>query len=259
MDTIVYANQEKHVAWQGITLADGKEFDNFMSTDVYSRLNDDNGKQAFATHLRSLATTGFDNKNLKLLLSSDTQEERDWAIGEALAEAFLSTRQNIIWPWNMERDKRTPLASLPGADLVGFEVAHDSIRLVLGEVKTSGDKNTPPNVMTGRSGMHHQLDRLANDLSLIVQLLRWLLPRCKGTEYETYFNSAVTLLLSTENKAIAFIGVLIRDTQPSERDLRARGYYLSNQINSPSSCKLIALYVPCPISSLRGKTTGELS
>lgn len=150
----------------------------------------------------------------------------------------------------MERDKRHPHASLPGADLVGFRVADGEVQLALGEVKTSTDTNTPPNVMNGRSGMVHQIDNLASNLSLICQLLKWLLPRCKGTEHEASFNEAVSLFLNSGNKAIALFGVLIRDTEPSELDLRARGQHIAGNLQDPATCYLIAIYLPFPISDL---------
>ncbi|NCC61037.1 MAG: hypothetical protein EOM12_08860 [Verrucomicrobiae bacterium] len=56
---------------------------------------------------------------------------------EALAEAWLEKEHKVIWPWNMERDKRNANASLPGADLVGFVENGSEIRLILGEVKSS--------------------------------------------------------------------------------------------------------------------------
>ena len=37
------------------------------------------------------------------------------------------------FPWNSDRDKRTPKASLSGADLVGFIENGDEVVLVLGE------------------------------------------------------------------------------------------------------------------------------
>lgn len=151
---------------------------------------------------------------------------------------------------NMERDKRTPKASLPGADLIGFEIQNGVISLVLGEVKTSSDLNAPPTVMNGRSGMQHQLNRLASDLSLISQLLKWLLPRCKGTQHETHFKEAIARFLASGNRAIALFGVLIRDTTSNELDLKARANSLAATLNEPSTCRLIALYIPCSIADL---------
>lgn len=150
----------------------------------------------------------------------------------------------------MQRDKRTPKASLPGADLIGFEVRNSITRLALGEVKTSSDLHTPPNVMSGRSGMTHQIDALANNLGIINQILKWLLPRCKGTSNQIHFNAAVKMFLESGNKAIALFGILIRDTQPNELDLKARGKYFGEKLNKPTTCQLHAIYLPCLIKEL---------
>ena len=237
-------------------MADGKMFASFMANDVASRLHDESGANDFKMQLRSLATTGFAVDSLEAILAAEVPEERDWAVGEAMAEAYLTRTRNISWPWNMERDKRTPKASLPGADLVGFEINGDDIRLALGEVKTSGDASTPPNVMNGRSGMAHQIDSLASGLRLISQLLKWLWPRCKNTVHAPSFNTAVTALLRSGNKDIALFGVLIRDTVPNEHDLQSRGHSLAKILHDPSSCQLIALYLPCAITDLTALVSG---
>ena len=205
--TVRYESQEQQVTWRGINMGDGDGLNAFMENDVASRLHDEEGGVEFEGHLRSLANTGFARDSLNAILAAEVPEERDWAVGEAMAEAYLASEYNITWPWNMERDKRNPHASLPGADLVGFRVTDGEVQLALGEVKTSTDANTPPSVMNGRSGMAHQIDNLASNLSLICQLLKWLLPRCKGTEHEASFNEAVSLFLNSGNKAIALFGV----------------------------------------------------
>lgn len=245
-----YEYQDRRVSWRGIHVHDGEEFDSFLSNDVASRLHDEEGTKEFETHLRGLATTGFARDSLNEILAAEIPEERDWAVGEALAEAYLSKEHGVIWPWNMERDKRTPKASLPGADLVGFESCGNVVRLALGEVKTSFDKNSPPNVMNGRSGMAHQIDKLAANLSLIYQLLKWLLPRCKNSEHETSFNAAIALFLNSGNKAISIFGVLVRDTTPNDSDLKARGRKLARKLQHPTTCQLIAIYLPCAIKEL---------
>lgn len=259
LEAVKYKNQTGQVGWQGIGLAGGSAFDSFMATEVSSRLHDEDGANEFRTHLRSLATTGFAIKSLNEILAAEIPEERDWAVGEAMAEAHLMLRHNVIWPWNMERDKRTPKASLPGADLVGFQVKGTDIRLALGEVKTSGDSNTPPNVMNGRSGLGHQIDKLANDLGQICQLLKWLLPRCKTTQHKPYFDAALTVYLNSGNKDVALFGVLIRDTAPNELDLKSRGQSVAGALSTPSSCQLIALYIPCAIADLPAKVSGGQS
>ncbi|MDE0001470.1 MAG: hypothetical protein OXQ29_02085 [Rhodospirillaceae bacterium] len=123
---------------------DGDGFSAFMKNDVAARVYDTEGKTEFDAHLRSLASTGFTRGNLNDILAADVPEEREWAVGEAVAEAYLGREHKITWPWNMERDKRHPRASLQGADLVGFKSDGNDTCLALGEVKTSADRNTPP-------------------------------------------------------------------------------------------------------------------
>jgi hypothetical protein len=251
--TISYTGQDRQVSWHGICMTDGTAFNSFMVNDAASRLYDEEGTNDFEAHLRGLANTGFANNSLNEILNAEIPEERNWAVGEAIAEAYLM-------PWNMERDKRNPNASLQGADLVGFEIIGENVRLVLGEVKTSCETKTPPSVMYGRSGIEHQIDNLANNLGLINRLLKWLLPRCKGTRYETHFNAAIFLFLNSGNKAVALFGVLIRDTEPNELDLQARGRSLADTLHNPSTCQLIALYLPCTIADLPARVSrGESS
>ena len=252
---VSYENQHGQVSWRGVSMEDGKGFNTFMTNDVASRLHDEEGRTEFEAHLRGLTNTGFARDSLDAILAAEVQEERDWAVGEAMAEAYLGREHKITWPWNMERDKRNPNASLPGADIVGFHIEGEDARLALGEVKSSADADTPPGVMSGRSGMTHQIDNLANELSLICQLLKWLLPRCKGTAYEAAFNAAVGLFLDSGNKAVSLFGVLIRDTQPNELDLRARGRTLTRTLQHPTTCLLLAIYLPCAIADLPSRVS----
>lgn len=256
MHTIAYSSIQNATSWDGVCFADGCKFDDFMANEVASRLHDEAGSADLKSHLNSLASTGFAQDSLQAILEAEHPEERDWAVGEALAEAWLSREHGVVWPWNMERDKRTPQASLPGADLVGFVTQGSETRLALGEVKCSSDSNTPPNVMTGRNGMARQLEALATDIGLLHTLIRWLQPRCRGNGAEPHFNAAVGLLLQSGNKAMTLFGVLVRDTQPDERDLRNRGQHLGEIIKAPAGCQLLALYLPCSIATLPDRVQG---
>ena len=129
-----------------------------MTGRVKARVEDDEAQSQFAAELRSMATTGMTTEFVENLFLA-VPEEKSWAVGEALAECVLAddeTRE-VCWPWNLVRDRRTPRASLPGADLVGFCKEGDDVLLLFGEVKTSSDARTPPNVMSGRGGMAWQL------------------------------------------------------------------------------------------------------
>jgi len=256
---LVYEGQKQQVYWQGYNLLYGDAFDSFMTNDVAARLNDVEGSDTFESYLRGLSLTGFGGASLEAVLEANIPEERDWAVGEALAEAWLNRYNGVIWPWNMERDKRNANASLPGADLVGFVVNDNEAKFVIGEVKSSSQDLCPPNVLYGRSGMIHQIDRLANDLKTIRTLLSWLFYRCKNTEFETYYKTSLILYFNSGNKAVSLFGVLIRDTKANELDLKSRGKILGRALGAPTSCNLLALHLPCHIALLPERVKGGVA
>ncbi|ECF1840982.1 hypothetical protein [Pseudomonas aeruginosa] len=247
---LAYQSGQDCVSWQGHCAQQGDAFDAFLQGAVAARLNDAEGHAEFTEHLRGLSLTGMGQEALEEVLAAEVPEARDWAVGEALAEAVLEAQHDVVLPWNTERDKRNPFASLPGADIVGFQRDGDSHRLALGEVKCSSEAQSPPQVMSGRSGMTHQLDTLASNLATLCQLLKWLLPRVKGTEHETAFNNACTRYFNSAHRDLVLFGVLIRDQAVRETDIQARGRTLAGRLQAPSCCRLLALYLPWPIAQL---------
>lgn len=247
----IYHSIHGCVSCEGIRVQDDNHFHEFLSGPVAARLNDSDASEELHSHLRGLSLTGMGHDALEEVLDAEVLEERDWAAGEALAEAFLEDYHEVLLPWNSERDKRNPFASLPGADIVGFQRDGDSHRLVLGEVKCSSEAKWPPQVMSGRSGgLGHQLDALANNLGIIHQLLKWLLLRVKRTAYEATFNQACVRYFNSNRCDIALFGILVRDQDAREQDLHARGSRLSGQLQDPTRCSLIALYLPWSIARL---------
>lgn len=238
------------VTWQGECAQDGPALGEFLQGPVAARLNDAEGGKALSEHLHGLSLTGMGLAALQEVLAAEVPETRDWAAGEALAEAVLEAHHDVVFPWNTERDKRNPFASLPGADIVGFQREGDSHRLALGEVKCSSEAKSPPQVMSGRSGMTHQLDTLATNLGTICQLLKWLLPRVKGTAHEPAFNAACTRYFNSGLRDLALFGVLVRDQVACESDLQTRGRQLADRLQAPTCCRLTALYLPWPIARL---------
>ena len=247
---LAYQSGQDCVSWQGHCAQQGDAFDAFLQGEVAARLNDAEGHAEFTEHLRGLSLTGMGQEALEEVLAAEVPEARDWAVGEALAEAVLEAQHDVVLPWNTERDKRNPFASLPGADIVGFQRDGTSHRLALGEVKCSSEAQSPPQVMSGRSGMTHQLDTLASNLATLCQLLKWLLPRVKGTEHEAAFNNACTRYFNSGKRDLVLFGVLIRDQAVRETDLQARGRTLAGRLQAPSCCRLLALYLPWPIAQL---------
>jgi hypothetical protein len=247
---IAYQSAQGCVSWQGEFAPADEQLNGFLQGPVATRLNDAEGSAALTEHLRGLSLTGMGQEALAAVLAAEVPETRAWAAGEALAEAVLEAHHDVVLPWNSERDKRNPFASLPGADIVGFQRDGDSHCLALGEVKCSSEAKWPPQVMSGRSGMIHQLDTLASNWSTICQLLKWLLPRVKNTAHEAAFDDACTRYFNSGNRDLALFGILVRDQQAREEDLQARGRALAGCLSTPTRCCLIALYLPWPLARL---------
>jgi len=246
-----YQSAQGCVSWQGERAHEGDEFNALLQGRVAARLNDMEGGEAFTGHLRGLSLTGMGQTALEEVLAAEVPETRDWAAGEALAETVLEAHHDVVLPWNTERDKRNPFASLPGADIVGFQRDGGTHRLALGEVKCSSEAKSPPQVMSGRSGgLTHQIDNLASNLGTICQLLKWLLPRVKQTAHEPAFNAACTRFFNSGLRDLALFGILVRDQEVRESDLQARGQQLADRLQAPTHCCLIALYLPWSIAQL---------
>lgn len=240
---ICFSNIQGQVRWQGKRLIDLQEFDEYLRGPVLERLMDKEYEHDFASDMRALATTDMAIDTLQQLLAFEPKR-KPWEVGEALAESLLKDELGIVLPWNMERDKRTPRASLPGADLIGFLKEDEEVFLVLGEVKTSWDKSAPPNVMSGRSGMIYQLDRLAVDREIHSTLLKWLNVRCKQEPFQSLYRQAVQKYLNSQGRDIMLCGLLLRDTNPNELDLKNRALKLAKNVVAPTRIELTAWYLP---------------
>ena len=157
----VYSGAHLSARWHGHEVVDENRFKSYMARRVKARVEDDEVADPFAAELLGMATTGMSGEFVEKLLRA-VPDAKPWAIGEALAECLLSDNDagEICWPWNSARDRRTPRASLPGADLVGFWKKGDTVLLLFGEVKTSSDRHVPPRVMSGSGGMAWQLGEI---------------------------------------------------------------------------------------------------
>jgi len=248
VSNIHYSGTHGNALWCGRVVVDKDRFKSYVASRVRARVEDDDTHNPFEAELRDMATTGMETVFVESLLRA-VPAEKSWAIGEALAECVLAdddTRE-ICWPWNLVRDRRTPRASLPGADLVGFCKEGDSVLLLFGEVKTSSDANTPPNVMNGSGGMAWQLKDEATRLDIQRALLKWLRTRCESSEHLALYRAAVQRYVQSHGKEILLIGILLRDTDPDERDVTARAKSLADSLGGPTRIEIAAWYLPVPI------------
>lgn len=243
----VYPQDTAVVHWRGVCIADPVEFELFLQGPVRARVTDAEFGAQVEQDLLALATTQMEIHTLREVLEADVPP-LDWEIGEAVAECLLEDEFGVLWPWNENRDRKTPRASLPGADLVGLLCDGDEATFFFGEVKTSSDTARPPGVLSGRGGLIHQIDTLATDLKVRKSLLMWLAARCKGTEHAAKFESACRRYIQSGGKDIALVGVLLRDTVPHHDDLRTRGEKLAASAANKPSIRLDAWYAPRSIA-----------
>jgi len=244
---VCYSGCHQNASWYGRTVKDCTQFASFLRQVVRPRMTD--ADSGFEADLLGLATTGMAADLVGRLLRAIPEPE-GWEIGEALAECALRNESDreFHWPWNTVRDKRTPRASLPGADLVGFCAVDGTTWLTIGEVKSSSDAKVPPGVMLGKRGMAWQLDQNVKRHDIICTLLKWLSVRCSNGIYQQMYEESVGRYLNSMGSELLVVGVLIRDTAPSEADLQGRGIALAQKLPSPTRVDLFAWYLPVPIA-----------
>lgn len=249
LGTPAYSGSHGSARWQGRLIDDADVFRQYVRQRVASRVCDSDAGDSFATELRSMVTTGMDTEFVERLLHA-VPKEKPWAIGEAFAECILvdDPKHDVCWPWNLVRDRRTPRASLPGADLVGFCRQGTAVLLLFGEVKTSSDRRAPPNVMYGSGGLTWQLEEEATRLDICHSLLMWLRARCTSVEYISLYHEAVQRYLQSQGKEIILVGVLLRDTTANELDVANRSVTLADKLEAPTQIEITAWYLPIAIA-----------
>ncbi len=250
----VYGKETELVSWQGVQLEDCPELVRFIAHQVRNRVEDTELKRDLHSVIDGIALTDMQSEELKSFLLAPEPDPPSWAIGESLAESYLEAEHGVAFPWNMRRDKRTPSASLPGADIVGYDKRGAKAKFAFGEVKSSQDKRTPPAVVAGRSGtdLTYQMFELIDKAEKIRSLILWLAARCAKPESEDYtaFNDALETYGESGYRDIALFGVLIRDTDCNEADLRELGIALEQRAEHPTRCDLVALYLPWELEKL---------
>ncbi|WP_386688776.1 hypothetical protein [Lonepinella sp. MS14437] len=197
--------------------------------------------------------TGFSKDQIEQKLKIDFHKPEDWRVGEGIAECYLSVHRQCHFPWPDNRDERKRGSSLPGADLVGFQIVGNDVYFAYGEVKTSSENKYPPQVVTGRSGLQAQIEDLRDNEQTKCTLVKYLAYRYKGRSWESLFKKAAKNLLQCPRNIRVF-GFLIRDTQPNQKDIEARINNLAKNQYPETHIELLALYLPSQsISQLSSK------
>lgn len=216
-----------------------------LSGPVSTILRDDAGNEVISELLTGVAETDFQKESVGRILSNERIPE-DWRVGEAIAESYLNVHRACIFPWPAGRDKKNPESSPPGADLVGFQHTGHATRphrFAFGEVKTSGERRWPPQVMYGRHGMARQLKSLRDNRDMKDHLVKYLGHRTPGARWQNQYKEAAHRYLA-DSTDVSLFGVLVRDVEPKASDLRNRAETLAGGCPEQTSIELTAIYLP---------------
>lgn len=191
----------------------------------------------------AVKSTGFSEESF-IEIFENREVENHWRIGELVAESVLERKYNVRFYYNASRDSKNLRTNLTGADLIGFCDIDNDICFLFSEVKTSEDEDTPPNVLYGKTGMVHQLENLKTDKKKRHDLVKWIWSKAIKIEgkFKQECSCALSNYVQSDYSKIQLVGVLVRDTQPNERDLKSRARALHGNIPVNMKLKLISLY-----------------
>jgi hypothetical protein len=236
--------------YKGVSFSD-IEYKELLNNEVKNKLLDTPQKNKMLSILEALKSeTGFEKSETLLadiqFLSDDSVEVQNFRIGEALAEVCLEKHFNCRFYWNELRDARNPKGNKTGADLVGFIEIGNEILFLFGEVKTSSERNSPPQVMTNPMGMEDQLRDLYNDQNKRFNLIRYIQSKIgvsNNINFQNDFNNAIRNYYGQNEGKYMLYGILVRDTGVNENDVKVSYNKLKNEILDPIGLKLLAIYV----------------
>lgn len=226
-------------------------FKNCLNHEVFESLVDVEVTESLKDVLVGLQNTGFSSDNLladiQALENPEPQDLRTWRIGEAFAEVMLENHFSCRFHWNELRDARNPKGNKTGADIVGFIEIDGDVLFLFGEVKTSSETSTePPQVMTKADGIEKQLKGLYENSTSRLILIQYLQSKTLSLDASHPFKQDLTKAISNYygKNEYQLVGVLIRDVQPKESDVKISYDKIKTTILDPTGLKLYALYAP---------------
>lgn len=236
--------------YQGIQFSEG-ECDTILTTSVRNNLIDIDETGQMAADFSALQQKGFSSANLvadmEALQKSEPEDLRDWRIGEAMCQVVLGNHFGCRFHWNERRDTRNPRGNKVGADVVGFIDTDNGVLFMFGETKTSSETvNRPPQAMTkDPGGMESQLKELFRHASVRRLLISYLGNKTRGLDANHPFKVDYLAALRTYYGAVQayqLMGVLVRDVEPHENDIRPSYHRLKAVICEPVGLRLLAIY-----------------
>lgn len=223
-----------------------------LSGKVKDVLVDRPQRQEMLSILQTLQQdTGFQQSQTLLqdiqALQDESMDVQTFRVGEALAEVVLQEHFRCRFYWNELRDARNPKGNKTGADLVGFIEIDNEMLFLFGEVKTSSEQKSPPQVMTNPGGIEHQLKDLYQDPKKRLVLISYIqnkIPLVSNEDFKADFNNAIKTYYHQNAGKFLLYGVLVRDTKVDENDLKPSYARLKKEILEPIGLKLLTIYLP---------------
>ncbi|ROL59900.1 hypothetical protein D9V87_03865 [Bacteroidetes/Chlorobi group bacterium MS-B_bin-24] len=239
--------------YKGVSFSD-IEYKELLKNEVKDKLLDTPQRNEMISNLKALKSeTGFEVSERLLIdiqyLQNPKVDVQDFRIGEAFAEVCLEKHFNCRFYWNELRDARNPKGNKTGADLVGFIEIGNEILFLFGEVKTSSEQKSPPQVMTNPTGIENQLRDLYRDQNkrcILISYIQNKIGLSKNRNFQNDFNNAILNYYRQNEGKYMLYGILVRDTDVNENDVRVSYNKLKNQILDPIGLRLLAIYVSIP-------------
>lgn len=231
----------EYIDYEGISFK-GDSFKKYLSSKVKEKFDDTEWTNTLVTDAVKL--TGFSVDNL-ISIFENKENANSWRVGELVAECILEDEYSIRFYYNSSRDAKNLRSNLTGADLVGFCDIEKDVCFLFGEVKTSNDESIPPQVMYSKTGMINQIENLYKSIEKRDSLVKWIFSKAhliRG-EFLNECKEALKTYVKSKKKKLSLIGVLVRDTKPNERDLKARAKHLKqNDTCEDTKVRLLSLY-----------------
>ncbi|MFQ3675295.1 MAG: hypothetical protein SNJ64_01975 [Endomicrobiia bacterium] len=249
-----YQYEESNARGYSGIICNKQETTTILQNDVKNRLIDKPQRESMLNILETLQQdTGFEKSETLLqdiqTLQNENVDVQNFRIGEAFAEVVLKKHFRCRFYWNELRDARNPKGNKTGADLVGFVEIDNAVLFLFGEVKTSSEKKSPPQVMTNAEGIENQLKDLYNNSEkrrILISYIQNKISLLGNMNFQNDFNLAVKNYYQQHGGTYVLYGVLVRDTDPEKNDLAESYNKLKTEILEPTGLKLLAIYLPIP-------------
>lgn len=237
--------------YDGVSFEEAEAGD-LLSGKVKDVLLDNPQRQEMLSILQTLQQdTGFQQSPTLLqdiqALHDENVDAQIFRVGEALAEVVLQEHFSCRFYWNELRDARNPKGNKTGADLVGFIEIGNEVLFLFGEVKTSSETKSPPQVMTNPKGIEQQLKDLYHDPKkrlILISYIQNKIPLVGNEDFKSDFEKAIRTYYQQNAGKYLLYGVLVRTTEINENDIKPSYEKLKEEILEPIGLKLLAIYVP---------------